>query len=304
MNILDSILLSVSIAAIIAVIVTIIVTRHQTRKILNTMSQMLDCAIRGEYTETLYDESLLSAVEAKLNQYLSASAVSDRNLSAEKDKIKELISDISHQTKTPIANILLYSQLLLEQELTTEGREYTYQLTTQADKLNFLVGSLVKVSRLEAGILTLSPVSTPIQVMLDNVVAQVTPKAASKNILLQQTPCTEIACFDIKWTTEAIYNIVDNAIKYTPENGCVNICVSAYELFVRIDIKDTGIGIAEAEYTDIFKRFYRSQNVSSTEGVGIGLYLARQIITDQGGYIKVKSLLEEGTVFSVFLPYK
>lgn len=266
------------------------------------MSQMLDRAIQGDYTETRYDESLLSAVEAKLDQYLLASAVSGRNLAAEKDKIKELIADISHQTKTPIANIMLYSQLLQEQELPSEGREYTVQLTAQADKLNFLIGSLVKVSRLEAGILTLSPVLTPIQLMLDNVVAQVTPKAAIKNIILQQTPSTETACFDIKWTTEAIYNIVDNAIKYTPDQGCVTISVSACELFVRIDIRDTRIGIAETEYADIFKRFYRSQTVSTTDGVGIGLYLARQIITDEGGYIKVNSSLGKGTVFSVFLP--
>ena len=113
-----------------------------------------------------------------------------------------------------------------------------------------------------------------------------------------------MACFDVKWTTEAIENIVDNAIKYTPEGGDITLAVTSYELFLRIDIADTGIGIAESEYADIFKRFYRSQAVNTIEGVGIGLYLARQIITGQGGYIKVTSTLGQGTTFSVFLPHK
>ena len=157
---------------------------------------------------------------------------------------------------------------------------------------------------LEAGIFTLSPVLTPIQTLLDKVVAEVSPKAISKNIHLHLVSSEEMACFDVKWTTEAIENIVDNAIKYTPEGGDITLAVTSYELFLRIDIADTGIGIAESEYADIFKRFYRSQAVNTIEGVGIGLYLARQIITGQGGYIKVTSTLGQGTTFSVFLPHK
>ncbi len=302
MNMMECIFLLIALAAVLTAVITVIVMRCKTKKILSNMNYMLDCAIQGEYTETLYDESLLSAVEAKLDQYLSASAVSGRNLTAEKDKIKELIADISHQTKTPIANILLYAQLLLEQKLPPEGQEYAIQLNAQADKLNFLIGSLVKVSRLEAGIFTLTPVLTSLQNMIDSVIAQMMPRAAKKNIHLSSETTEESAYFDVKWTTEAVCNIVDNAIKYTPEGGDVTIRVSVYELFTRIDITDTGIGMKESEYTEIFKRFYRSQAVSAMDGVGIGLYLARQIIVGEGGYVKVKSQLGQGTTFSVFLP--
>ncbi|CAM5646827.1 Adaptive-response sensory-kinase SasA [Lysinibacillus sphaericus] len=112
------------------------------------------------------------------------------------------------------------------------------------------------------------------------------------------------AVFDPKWTVEALYNIVDNAIKYTPSGGSVQLSVTPYQLFCRIDVADTGLGISEDETAKIFSRFYRSQEVTDKEGVGLGLYLAREIITAQGGYIKVKSRLGVGSVFSVFLPIK
>lgn len=101
---------------------------------------------------------------------------------------------------------------------------------------------------------------------------------------------------------EALFNIVDNAIKYTHQGGKVSITVIPYSFFLRIDIADNGIGIAESEYSKIFGRFYRSQAVSEQEGVGIGLYLAREIVSTQGGYIKVISKAGRGSVFSVILP--
>ena len=109
------------------------------------------------------------------------------------------------------------------------------------------------------------------------------------------------ATFDMKWTAEVLANIVDNAIKYT-EHCTIRISAVSYEMFARIDISDTGSGIPETEQTKIFARFYRSKAVQEQEGVGIGLYLARQIITGEGGYIKVASVSGKGSTFSVFLP--
>ena len=109
------------------------------------------------------------------------------------------------------------------------------------------------------------------------------------------------ATFDSKWTTEALANIVDNAVKYT-EHGTITISAVSYEMFARIDISDTGAGISESEQSKIFTRFYRSKNVREQEGVGIGLYLARQIISGESGYIKVASGPRKGSTFSVFLP--
>ncbi len=223
-------------------------------------------------------------------------------LAEEKTKINELISDISHQTKTPIANISLYAQLLEESILSKEQRNCVTALMEQTEKLNFLINSLVKTSRLEAGIILVAPTKNTIQSLLDNVMNEGMPKAKAKGITLSAKKTDICAIFDHKWTTEALYNILDNAIKYTPCGGDITIRVTAYQLFSRIDISDTGIGMCEEETTKIFSRFYRSPRVRDEEGVGIGLYLAREIITNEGGYIKVQSSPKKGSTFSVFLP--
>ena len=302
MNTLDYILIAVAAAAVLGALCAIVFSRRQQRRTLTGINKMLDAAINGSFAEEHFDESLLSASETKLSQYLSASEVSAKNLSAEKEKIKELIGDISHQTKTPISNLLLYTQLLAEQKLPRESADCVKALSSQAEKLSFLIGSLVKTSRLEAGVFTLHPKQAELFPVLESVAEQISPKAAEKGVSLSLQPTEALACFDGKWTAEALYNLADNAVKYTPVGGSVTISATAYELFVRVDIADTGIGIAEEEQAKIFGRFYRSDAVAESEGVGIGLYLARQIAAGQGGYIKVKSALGQGSVFSVFLP--
>ena len=277
---------------------------RKTRKIMLTLNRMLESAMDGNFTEDTFNESLLSSVESKFNRYLAASSVSAHNLSAEKEKIKELLADISHQTKTPIANILLYAQLLEEQELPAESKDFVALLNRQAEKLSFLITSLVKLSRLETGVLMLCPDLNAVTPMLKEVIGQFESKALKKGIRLTADTSEAFAVFDMKWTTEALCNLVDNAIKYTPDNGSIHISVKAYDLFCRIDIADTGIGISEEEQANIFARFYRSGTVSGQDGVGIGLYLTRQILAEQGGYIKVSSALGKGAVFSVFLPQK
>lgn len=129
------------------------------------------------------------------------------------------------------------------------------------------------------------------------------PKAEKKNIHIS-VQCKETLqiVHDEKWTTEALFNILDNAVKYTPENGSIRISVSTSEFYTKIDISDTGKGISEKNHAAIFKRFYREPEVHNQEGIGIGLYLAREIITMQNGYIEVTSELYKGAVFSVFIP--
>lgn len=304
MNLFDKILLVTVGAVVLACAIWTILQRRKTRRILNTLNFMLDSAMNGSFTEKSFDESLLSSVESRFNQYLSASEVSVRNLTSEKNKIKELIADISHQTKTPLANILLYAQLLEEQDLPEQSRVCVKSLNEQAQKLSFLITSLVKLSRLETGILTLHPVYQSVQPMLDEVKAQCVSNAAQKRIDFLVESTNAFAVFDLKWTTEAICNLVDNAIKYTPQKGKIHVSVKAFELFCCVEVADSGIGISENEQAKIFTRFYRSQSVSEQEGVGIGLYLTRQILAQQGGYIKVASSLGNGTVFSAFLPQK
>lgn len=292
----------IAVVAAVTGTVLVILERRRTRRIMKSLNNILDRAASHGVNEQNFDETLLSAIETKFTGFLSASAASSQNMAAEKDKIKTLIADISHQTKTPIANILMYAQLLDEQELPEDSRACVRSLHTQAEKLNFLIGSLVKLSRLETGILTLRPTEGLLQPMLDDVQGQLAPKAEEKGVTLTFVPSHEQAVFDPKWTGEAIGNLVDNAIKYTEKGGSVRVSVIPYELFCRIDVADTGAGIAEKELARVFARFYRSPAQSATEGVGIGLYLTRQILSEQRGYIKVASSLGAGTVFSVFLP--
>lgn len=289
-------LLCVLIAALV-----IFINCRRTKKTLDTIEQMLRAAARGAYSETNFDERRLSALETKFAHYLSSSAISAQNVTIEKDKIKTLIGDISHQTKTPIANLLLYSELIAEEDLSGDMRSNVDAIRQQTEKLRFLIDSLVKLSRLENGILTLSPRQEPVWPMLADILGEYTSKAGAKGLDLQVIATSARANFDRKWTTEALGNLVDNAIKYTP-SGSVTISAAEYELFTRIDVKDTGIGIEESEQPKIFSRFYRSEAVRENEGVGIGLYLAREIISGEGGYIKLTSESGKGSAFSVFLP--
>lgn len=274
--------------------------RWRMKRLLRSLDRMLDAAIRGDFQEEAFDESLRSAVETKLAHYLSASAVSAKNLQEERDKIKSLIADISHQTKTPVANVLLYAQLL-EERAPEDCRAHTAALVEQARKLQSLIDALVKTSRLEAGVLVLHPRPGPLGPMLEEAAAQFAPRAAEKGLELILEPTEADAVFDPKWTAEAVCNLIDNAVKYTP-SGKITVSARAYELFARIDVADTGPGVEEEELGKLFRRFYRGGAASQAEGVGVGLYLVRQIAQGQGGYVKVFSKPGQGAKFSLLLP--
>ena len=293
---------AVPILSAAAALLVILWDRLRTRRMLRRLARMLEEAARGDFREEDFDESLLSAVESRLASYLAASSVSARNLQGEKDAVKTLVADISHQTKTPIANLRLYAQLLEEQELTEEGRALAAALTGQAEKLQDLVQSLVKASRLETGIIVQNPRPLLLAPMLESAAAQFRPKAAEKGVSLTVEPTEVLAVFDPRWTEEAVCNLLDNAVKYTPPGGSVSVRVTAYELYRRIDVADTGPGVPEADQGKIFQRFYRSPDARDADGVGIGLYLVRKIAEGQGGYVKVFSKPGEGAKFSLFLP--
>lgn len=276
-------------------------TRSRSERLLRSLESMICQAREGSFSESSFDESRLSKIESEMADFLSASTLSARNVEEERDRIKTLISDISHQTKTPIANLILYGELLAEGNLSEEERSNVEAILGQSEKLRFLIDCLVKLSRLEHGILSLSPERQAVAPLLSRTVESMKPKADEKGIELRIERSEDSAVFDEKWTTEALMNLVDNAIKYT-EKGTVSMSTVAYESFLRIDIADTGIGIAEEEHAKIFGRFYRSEQTKNIEGVGIGLYLAREILSAEGGYIKVNSAPGRGSVFSVFLP--
>ena len=228
--------------------------RRRTRRILENLNRMLDIAMQGDFTEDSFDESMLSALESKLAHYLAVSTVSARNVQAEKDKLKTLIGDISHQTKMPIANILLYTQLLMEQP---GNRDCLDALEGQTKKLQSLIDALVKTSRLESGVIALNPACGKLQAVMDAALSQIVPKAAAKTIQITLEPTDADAVFDPKWTEEAVYNLLDNAVKYTSSGGAVRVTATAYQLFSAIHISDTGPGIPEEKQPRVFQRCYR-----------------------------------------------
>ncbi|MBQ2799985.1 MAG: HAMP domain-containing histidine kinase [Lachnospiraceae bacterium] len=267
------------------------------------LNQMIDEAMAGTFEEQSYDETELSKLEVKWKRFLTSSKLSKQRVEEERAGIKEIVSDISHQTKTPLSNILLYSQLLEEQNLDAGSRRLVLEIIKQSEKLDFLIQSLVKTSRLETGTFQLTPEVQEVSPVLEEIILQAEQKAAKKNIqIILEVPTSVKAVYDKKWTSEALYNILDNAVKYSQEGSEIYIQVKAYELFVCIEIRDEGIGIPEEEVPLIFQRFYRGKNVNEEEGVGIGLYLTRQIVEGQKGYIKTGSQIGQGSSFSVYLP--
>lgn len=294
----------VIVGAVIIATGVVIWDRVRLRLTFRTLEHMLDDALAGTFTPAHYNESHLSKFEIKLSRYLSHCGLSSQRLAADRKNLQELVAILAHQTKTPVANILLYAELLQEQQTTEIYQESVPMLMAQAKKLQLLMESFTKMGRMVLDEIAMYPRSAPILPCIDAAVQQVRPEANAKNITFT-LPDEQIILsikFDPKWTQEALFNILDNAVKYTPSGGHIAVSVIEYEMFCRIDITDTGSGIASDELGQIFTRFYRSPAAADASGVGLGLYLARKIISAQGGYVKVSSVLRQGSTFSVFLP--
>lgn len=274
------------------------------RRTVRRLDRMLSTAIDGGFGEESFDESAPSALESRMARFLNGSARSLRGVQRQRESIQRLLSDISHQTKTPLANLRLYSSLLMEEELTPRQREQAQVIFQQSEKLSFLIETLVKLSRLETDVLAVTPKSQPLSPLLERAVSQAKAAAEQKGIALQLHLQQEEmkALYDLRWTAEALGNLLDNAVKYTPPGGCIQVSATQYELFCRIDVRDNGIGVAEEEQAQIFGRFYRGRQVREQEGLGIGLYLAREIAQKQGGYLKLSSRPGQGSTFSLYLP--
>lgn len=274
----------------------------QARRTMRRLDRMLTQAIDGGFVEESYDETALSSLEARMARLLHGSAAANRALAQEQAAVKTLISDISHQARTPMANVLLYAALLDETDLSEGQRARLIPLRQQAEKLHFLLENLIRASRLETGLLQLAPSVGPVADLMEQAAGEARAAADQKHLTLTVHPTEATACFDPKWTPEALYNLVDNAVKYTPAGGRVELTAVLTDSFCRLDVTDTGPGIPESEQGAIFNRFVRGAAARTSEGLGIGLYLARQITAGQGGYIRVRSAPGQGSTFSLYLP--
>lgn len=272
-----------------------------SRKTYEHLEDMLDAAIAEEFEESAYDEKMLSRLETKWKRFLSASALSAENVKKEHLAVQEMVSDISHQVKTPIANLRLYGELLQER-LDGEEQVLAERLLEQTELLDFLIQSLVKVSRLESGTIQVLPQRQSLLPLLLAVEkrGEETRKKRQIRFETQGWETCGSAWFDRKWTEEAVYNVLDNALKYTEEASTVRMRVRRYEFFVCLEIEDEGPGVDLDEVPHLFDRFYRSPQMRDREGVGLGLFLTREILKKQKGYIKVKNGVK-GACFQIYL---
>ncbi|MCI8941233.1 MAG: HAMP domain-containing histidine kinase [Dorea sp.] len=252
------------------------------------------------------EENLFYKINYRLAHLYDVLRESRESIAKERADLQELISDISHQVKTPISNLKMVNATLLEQPMPEEKqREFLQASSGQLEKLDFLMQAMIKTSRLETGVISLDRKTQPLYDTLAAALGGIVLNAERKHIHVSvNCPKDIILAHDRKWTSEALFNILDNAVKYTPADGDIQVSVQSWEFYVKIDITDSGKGIVESRQGMIFKRFYREEEVHDIEGIGIGLYLAREIVTMQGGYIKVTSAVGSGSTFSVFLPHE
>ena len=295
-----------SLLLLLLAIILIILLRGKLLAFSDSLNACIDKIANGEegVTFDLESETLTGKFNYKLQRLYEIMQNGKRQVQKERQSIQETISDISHQVKTPVTNLKMYNSTLLERQLAPEKeREFHTLMESQIDKLDFLMQSMVKMSRLETGVISLSFSPTPIYDTLGIALAGIELPAEKKQITVTvNCDPSLIVPHDKKWTAEALFNILDNAVKYTPSGGKISVTVQRWETATKIDITDTGKGIPEQHFAQVFQRFYRENDVHDVEGVGIGLYLSREIISKQGGYIQVASEVGKGSTFSVFLP--
>ena len=279
--------------------------RHKYILLVQSVCNTLDNVISGQNNiNDMCQETLSSKIRSKLHTIIKMTNMSKEQAIMQKQEIQQIISDISHQLKTPVSNILMYSSTLEEDGLSdSEKRQFFLVLKEQTQKLEFLIQSLIKMSRLESHMLIMKREMSLVFPVISKSVSSILPSADQKNLEIEVRCPQELSLFfDPKWTEEAIFNVLDNAVKYTPCNGRITIIAEERQFYTRIKITDTGIGIQPEHQCDIFKRFYRESKVHRKPGTGTGLYITREILERQDGYITVKSVPGKGSSFSIFLP--
>ena len=272
------------------------------------LCRTIDSMISGNEEPMLLEEqeTQFARISHRLSRLYQIMQENRRRVDEERRELQTLVSDISHQVKTPVSNLKMATDTLLEKPMAeAERTDFIRGIRSQTDKLDFLFQALVKTSRLETGVIQLDKETG----RLFDTVAQAMSGivyAAEKKEIAVSVDCPEdlTVSHDSKWTSEALFNLLDNAVKYTPAGGKIAVSVVLWEMYVEIKVTDTGKGISESNQAAIFQRFYREEEVHEQQGVGIGLYLAREIVTRQGGYIKVVSEPGKGSEFSIMLPTK
>ena len=273
-----------------------------TARLCCTLDHMIAGKQDGQYPED--SETQLAHISSRLFRLYGIMQENRRKVNLERQELQSLVSDISHQVKTPVSNLKMAADTLLSQSVTGEEyREIVMGIRSQTDKLEFLFQALVKTSRLETGVIQLLKKRCCLYDTVAQAMSGIVYGAEKKNIAVT-VDCPEklLVSHDSRWTAEAIFNLLDNAVKYTPEGGKISLTVKQGEMYAEIKVSDSGKGISECNQAAVFRRFYREEEVHGQQGVGIGLYLTREIVMRQGGYMKLNSSPDRGSEFSIMLP--
>lgn len=297
---------------------------------LSEISSMLECILDGrELPERRADqETLLSKITHQLFRLQSMTKGYHARLEQDRDSIKNLITEIAHQMRTPLANIETYLDFLQDEDLSREEQKsYLKAVMLSEKKIHFLAESFIKMSRLEHRIIQIRSLDTDLLLTLSEAVSQAEEKARRRGLqICTRFPETLFHPHDADWLGEAVFNLLDNAVKYSPPGSGGEILPDAQrserentlpgtgqmegteillgaeqnEMFVRIWVSDHGIGIEEGDESKVFQRFYRGSNAKKTEGFGLGLYLTREIVLLHNGFVKLKRQ-KGGTCVEIYL---
>ena len=240
-----------------------------------------------------------------MRQILSRAAWRENEAVRGKQQVTQMLSDLSHQLKTPLANIILDIDLLESDAGHMEERQkqaFLSHARAQASTMQWLMQNLLKASRLEEGVLRFQAEDICIKPTIAKAVSAVYAQASGKNIEIVVKESEDAVLYhNPKWTAEAMANVLENAVKYSPEGSRILISMETMDIYTRITVRDQGPGIPETEYNKIFQRFYRGKQAQAEEGVGLGLYLAQLILQSEQGYLTVDAKLNQGSRFHLFL---
>ncbi|HJD48285.1 MAG TPA: HAMP domain-containing histidine kinase [Candidatus Mediterraneibacter norfolkensis] len=277
---------------------------RRNRKMYRTIDRMLDEILDGEpISQSDIREGEISVLASKAKRVKEKVDLGISTAEEEKEQVKSLISNMSHQLKTPLAGLMMYREMLEDEGLDEETRKrFLGKMKGQSEKIDWILKSLFKMVNLEQGAVVFEAEALPVRDTILDAVTAVLDRADQRNIGILTEPFEErLLWHNRKWTAEVLVNLLENAVKYTEPGGCITISVNPMEMYTEIAVRDTGRGIRKEELNEIFKRFYRSRDVENIEGSGIGLYLSRLILEQEKGYMTAESELGEGSKFSVFL---
>lgn len=249
------------------------------------------------------EDTELSRLQNKVMKLVRILRKKNEDSLREQENMKSLVSDISHQLKTPIANLKMYTEFLMDESTSVEQRQkYIDVICVSVERLNFLSESMIKISRLESGLIHLKEEEQYINETVLQAVKDIYLKAKKKETDITYEEDEKITVsHDRRWVAEAVFNLLDNAVKYSPDKSTIQVRVKKLGMFMVVEVEDMAPIIADIEKNQIFQRFYRGESDRMQEGIGVGLYLSREIVVKQGGYINLTKG-QYGNVFAVYLP--